>query len=359
MRTIEELVRPEVLRWENYQVQPVTGCKMDANESSFPLPESVLQAAIEWLKHEDLRIYPDTDCLELRKAIAGRYGLSVHEIICTVGSDQLIDYLSKAFLSEGDRIVVPRPSFSMYALSAEINHGSAVPFELTEDLRYPVDQILEICRQNRPKILYLCNPNNPTGGVIPEEDLRRLIEGTDAIVALDEAYAEFAGFDHAEWTKEYPRLIVLKTFSKAYGLAGLRIGYGIAQAPLIRVLDKVRAPYNLGTFPQILAREALKCPEYAERIRITASERDRIYAALAPYAGRNGFMIYPSRANFLYMRTGSAGIEEYMLARGLSVRFYGDAAGTIRVTVGRPEQNDALIEALRAWVTVQAADDKE
>ena len=348
MSIVEELMREDVRRMELYQVQPVSGVKLDANESPFPMSKDFRTTIAQWiLEEEDLRIYPDTDCTLLREAIADRWGLESGQVLCAVGSDQIIDYLNKAFLDTGDSIVVPAPSFSMYALSARINHAEAHAFALAEDFSYPVEDIVSLCRQLRPKILYLCTPNNPTGNRIPEEDLRRLIQEAGCIVACDEAYGEFSGEDHSTWLAEYPNLVILKTFSKAYALAGIRTGYALAQPELIQALDRVRAPYNLSTLSQLIARKALAQPEYEEEIRMIRRERDRIYGKLAPLNGRNGFWIYPSQANFFLMKFSGTDAAARLLGKGLLVRAYGgDMARFVRSSVGSREENDALIDAI-------------
>lgn len=348
MSIVEQFMREDVRQMECYQVQPLSGVKLDANESPYAMPQSLRREIAGWiLEEEDLRIYPDTDCTMLRKAIAVRWGLAEEEVLCAVGSDQIIDYLNKAFLDTGDTILVPAPSFSMYELSAVINHGRARAFDLDTNFAYPVEDILSLCRTLRPKILYLCTPNNPTGNSIPEEDLRRLIAEAGCIVACDEAYGEFSGEDHTKWIREYSNLVILKTFSKAYALAGIRTGYALAQPELIGALDRVRAPYNLSTLSQLIARKALELPEYEEEIREIRAQRDRIYRALETLNGSNGFWIYPSQANFFLMKFGREGAAAKLLQRGLLVRAYGrDMACFIRASVGDAQQNDLLIRAV-------------
>ena len=352
MSRVEELARREIRRMENYRVQPVTGEKLDANESPFPLSDGLKARLADWLtKEEDLRVYPDTDCVELREALAEKYGVKKENLLCTVGSDQLIDFLNRAFLEEGDRVLVPEPSFSMYALSAVLNHGQAEAFSLGEDYAYPVEAILEQCRRVRPKILYLCTPNNPTGNRIPEADLRRLVKEAGCIVALDEAYGEFCKEDHTSWIREFPHMVILKTFSKAYGLAGIRAGYALGDPEIIEILDRVRPPYNLGTLSQKIALFALTQPEYKEQIEAICKERDRIYEALKIYNGKKGFYVYPSEANFLLIKFGRENPGQALLAAGLLVRAYGGKMSRfVRATVGRPDQNDRLIRRITRMI---------
>ena len=347
---IEKYIREDLKGWVNYQVQPVTGRKMDANESPFPIEQEVRQQLAEWLlEDEDLRYYPDTDAVELRKTIASYYGVDMDQITCGVGSDQIIEYLTKLFLEPGDTILVPAPSFSMYATAAVLNRGTAVAFELdpAQDFVFPVDDILEKMQELKPKILFLCTPNNPTGSSLSKEDLVKILEQADCIVALDEAYGEFAGQNNLDLIAKYPNVISLRTFSKAYGLAGLRVGYAIGNPEIIQAIDTVRAPYNLNTFSQKAAQLVLGRPEYKEHIAWICQERDRMYALLKEWEGRSGLYCYPSDANFLLMRSEVENLGDKLLEQGLLVRKYkGNMASYIRVSVADQESNDRFIKAM-------------
>ena len=346
---IQNLMRRELRDMVNYQVQPVAGIKMDANESPFPLSRELRGELAKWIQEEEtLRYYPDTDCIQLRQAIADFYDLSMEQVLCGVGSDQIIDYLMKAFLEEGDAILVPEPSFSMYALSAKINHGRAVPFALNpEDFSYPADTILDLCQELKPKILFLCTPNNPTGSELGRQDLEKILAGASCIVALDEAYGEFSGQTNLDLIETYPNLVSLRTFSKAYGLAGLRVGYTLGSREMIQALDAVKAPYNLSTLAQIAAEKVLRRPEYREHIAWIRGERDRMYEQLRQLEGKRGFYCYPSSANFFLMRSDVEDLSGQLLERGLLVRAYsGPMKSYIRVSVATQEGNDLFLASL-------------
>ena len=346
-----DYIREDLRGWQNYQVQPISGRKMDANESPFSLPEEVKKALSQWiLEQEDLHYYPDTDNTILRESVGKYYGLDPAWVTCGVGSDQLIDLLTKVFLMPGESILVPSPSFSMYQTAAEINHGRAEAFPLDEahDFAFPVDEILQTMERIRPKILFLCTPNNPTGEIIGREDLERILEKASGIVALDEAYGEFSGEDHLDLIRRYDNVVILKTFSKAYGLAGLRVGYALAQPSLIQAIDLVRAPYNLNTFSQKAASLLLGRKEYEEQIHWITAERDRMYRELSELNGQKGFYCYPSRANFLFMRSEVKDLGQKLLDKGLLVRAYGGSMKRyIRVSVAEEEANTCLITSLK------------
>ena len=348
---IERYIREDLRNWENYQVQPVTGRKMDANESPFPLDQSVRDMLSAWiLEKEDLRLYPDTDNTVLREAIAAYYGLSPENVTCGVGSDQLIDYLTKLFLEPGETILVPSPSFSMYQTAAEINHGKAVsfPLEPENDFQFSAEMILKSLKEVRPKILFLCSPNNPTGQGLKREDLLSILSKAGCVVVLDEAYGEFAENETLDLISRFPNLVSLRTFSKAYGLAGLRVGYALADPEMIRAIDRVRAPYNLNTFSQIAASCVIGRAEYKEHIRTIISERDRMYKALGALEGIKGFHCYPSQANYLFMRSDLPDLGARLLEKGLLVRAYGGKMSAYpRVSVSDPETNTLFLEAIK------------
>ena len=346
---VRTFMRRDLRQMVNYQVQPVRGIKMDANESPFPMSRELRGELAKWIQEEEtLRFYPDTDCVELRRAIAEANGLSVEQVLCGVGSDQIIDFLMKTFLEEGDAILVPEPSFSMYALSAKINHGQAGAFELNaEEVSDHVDRILRMCREQKPKILFLCTPNNPTGSALERCELERILEGVSCIVALDEAYGEFSGQSYLDLIETYPNLVSLRTFSKAFGLAGLRVGYALGSREMIQALDTVKAPYNLSTVAQITAAKVLRRPEYREHIAWILSERDRMYEQLCQLEGKRGFYCYPSSANYFFMRSNVENLGALLLERGLLVRAYtGPMKSYIRVSITAREGNDLFLASL-------------
>lgn len=347
-KSIRQYIRKDLQEWENYQVQPVTGRKMDANESPFPLYRIVREELAQWLlNQEDLRYYPDTDAVSLREAIARFYQIDPKQVVCGVGSDQIIDYLTKLFLEPGETILVPEPSFSMYQTSATVNHGRAVAFKLEErqGFAYPIQDIIDQLRELQPKILFLCSPNNPTGMGITRQQLTAILEQADCVVALDEAYGEFAGENFLDLIQAYPNLICLRTFSKAYGLAGLRVGYAIGAEEMIAAIDTVRAPYNLNTFSQMAAELVLGRPEYKEHIDWIIAERERMYRSLTTM---QGLYCFPSKANYLFIRSNVEQLGQKLLERGLLVRRYtGALSNYIRVSVADQETNTLFLDAMK------------
>ena len=329
---------------------------MSANEVPWgPFPEVVeaLRSAVAGLNR-----YPDGTCAELRGVLAGQLGVSEANLCFGNGSCELLMLLGQALLTENDHAVFPHPSFVMYRSIVLARGGpfSAVPLNR---LDYDLDDILQAVRPET-SVVIICNPNNPTGSYIEPERLRAFIEGVpkETAIILDEAYGEFvtspAREETAAWVAEYPNLVVLRTFSKIYGLAGLRLGYGIADPEIVQALDKLRQPFNVDSLAQIAARESLRYPDrLSERRDRIAAERLRLSAALADA----GIRCHPSEANFLLVDvTGLAvpgpEVSQALLERGILTRsgYAMDCPGWIRVTIADAEEGDLFLTAMRELV---------
>jgi histidinol-phosphate aminotransferase len=279
-----------------YQLERVA--LLSANEVPWgPFPEVIeaMKAALDGLNR-----YPDGACSPLRALVAEQRNVPEECIVFGNGSCELLMMLGVAFLSPENHAVFPHPSFVMYRSIALANGGpfTAVPLK---GLDYDLDAMLAAV-QDDTSLLVICNPNNPTGSYISPGALRGFIESVpeDVCVVLDEAYGEFvssrAHEDSAAWLADYPNLVILHTFSKIYGLAGLRIGYGLAHSQVVQALDKVRQPFNVDSLAQVAALESLRRPQrMSERAVLIAAERSRVAARL----GDMGIAHHPSEANFL------------------------------------------------------------
>ena len=327
---------------------------MSANEVPWgPFPEVVetLRAAVEGLNR-----YPDGACAQLRGVLAGQLGVGQSNLCFGNGSCELLMLLGQALLAEDRHAVFPHPSFVMYR-SIVLAHGGPFDAVPLRGLDYDLDDMLKAVRPETSLVI-VCNPNNPTGSYVEPEPLRAFIERVprETVVILDEAYGEFvtspADEETATWVGEHPNLVVLRTFSKIYGLAGLRLGYGIADPQVVRALDKVRQPFNVDSLAQIAARESLRYPErLSERRERIAAERRRVATAL----NEAGIGCHPSEANFLLVDvTGLAlpgpEVSQALLERGILTRsgYAMDCPGWIRVTIGDAEEGDRFLGALRS-----------
>ena len=326
--------------------------RLSANESPWgPFPEVVeaMKSALDGLNR-----YPDGACSEVRGLLAQRLDVSEDRFTFGNGSCELLMLLGQVFLGPGRHVVLPHPSFVMYRHIALAEDASFTAVGLP-GLDYDLAAMLAAVRAET-SLLVICNPNNPTGSHVPAEDLHTFIERVPPHVAvvLDEAYVEFVSperqFESTAWLDEFPNLIILRTFSKIFGLAGLRVGYGIADPLLVQALDKVRQPFNVDSLAQVAAATSLRLPErIAERQRMVATERARIEKRLDVL----GVAFHPSEANFILFDVTKLGIPgaevaQALLEKGVLTRsgYAMECPGWIRVTIGEAGENDMFLEAL-------------
>jgi histidinol-phosphate aminotransferase len=325
--------------------------KLDANENPYGPSPRALQAIAEYPHYA---IYPDPDQLPLRRALSGYTGQPVERILCGNGSDEIIDLLMRLFLAPGDAVVESPPTFGMYSFNTGVVGGRIVQVARNDDWSVDVERLAEAVERERAKLVFLPSPNNPDGGVLPRSAVERLLE-LPAVIVIDEAYAEFSGESVADLVGYAPNLIVLRTFSKWAGLAGLRIGYGLIPEPIIEHLWKIKPPYNINMAAVAAGIAALDdLPYLMANVDKIVAERERVFTALQTI---DGLHPYPSRANFILIRLCDGRARELKLAleqRGILVRHYSKPglSDCIRISVGRPEHNDRVLAELRA-ITAQ------
>ncbi len=326
--------------------------KLASNEGPFP-PFPAALAAIERATHE-LNRYPDGGAYRLRASLADRFGVAFEEVAVGAGADGIVDGVSQAFLDAGDEIVCGWPSFPSYVIDAAKLGATAVTVPLT-DGRYDLDAILGAVTP-RTKVVYVCNPNNPTGTMNTRAELDAYFERVPehVLTVLDQAYFEYVDDpDYPDGIEEYHRrghrVLVVRTFSKIYGLAGLRVGWGVGSPSVVTAIGKVRRAFDLNAAAQAAAVASLDDrDEVARRARVNAEQRVR----LAEILERHGFAcVGPAVANFVYAESGeddARPLFEALLREGVIVRPLAGfgAPGAIRVTVGSPADNAFLDEAL-------------
>jgi histidinol-phosphate aminotransferase len=340
--------------------------KLDANENPYGPAAAVRQALATY---PFLHIYPDPEQRELRDALAAYAGAPAEQILPGSGADELIDLLCRITVGPGDAIIDCPPTFGMYSFGAGLTGARALQAWRRPDFSVDVERIGELangqiadCKlasQDGPnlptyqstKLLFLASPNNPDGGLLERADLERLLQ-LPLLVIVDEAYIEFAGLENsaAGWVTAHENLIVLRTFSKWAGLAGLRLGYGVFPAWLMPFLWKAKQPYNVNVAASVAGLASLAHrSEIQPTVDALIRERERLQREL----GRVPFLEpFPSRANFVLCRVigrDAAQLRAALAARGILVRHYARPGleNCIRVSAGRPEHTDALLEALR------------
>ncbi|MDR1134335.1 MAG: histidinol-phosphate transaminase [Synergistaceae bacterium] len=348
MKDIYSLARRDLGDVEPYRPAPLAdGIKLDANESPWNLPENIRRKLTRWLDDtENLNRYPDTGSTALRGSIARHWGVTPSNVACGVGSDQLIDMICRVFLEPGDRVATFEPTFGMYAVTARLNHGGAVSVPVGYETS-SARELLAAAADSDAKIIFVCSPNNPTGRAMSDDAVRHILENAECVVVLDEAYADFKGTSFVGRIAEFPNAIVIRTFSKAYGLAGIRVGYAIADERAIDLINTARPPFNIPTVSQLLAEWAMdEADEYAARAKSLAGARGRLIETLAPI---DWFDAEPSDANFVLL-TSRFDIAPLLEAGGVRARDFGvrDGIRRVRLTVGTDEENKKVGDLLCA-----------
>ncbi|KUK83008.1 MAG: Histidinol dehydrogenase, partial [Pelotomaculum thermopropionicum] len=321
--------------------------KLDANENPYEFPPEIIKIINKELGTMDLSRYPDAMAQRLRESIAGYTGAGPENIMVGNGSDELILNIILTFAA-GERFVVTTPTFVMYQIHGRIAAAEVVEVPRRDDFSIDVNSLKRVASGTGIKLVFICTPNNPTGNAVAREEIEEVIRNTNAIVVVDEAYGEFGGESCVPLLKRYPNLIVLRTFSKAFGMAGLRVGYLLSGRPVIKELLKVKQPFNLNAFSQVAARLVLENQApFKKRIALILQQRDRLFQELSSLRGVEAF---PSQANFILFRTSRPAEEIYfgLRERGVLVRNLNSPALSrcLRVTVGTPEENGIFIEKL-------------
>ncbi len=324
--------------------------KLASNENPFGPPPK----AVEAIKEASLGLnrYPDPAAHELRNALAKKFGVKVEEIVLGNGSNEIIDLLVKAFIGPGDEALMSEPSFLMYEKFVSAAGGKIKKIPLKGN-KHDLFRLLEVTNE-KTKLIFLDNPHNPTGSIITQREFKTFHEKLpeEVVVVLDEAYGEFVNdpsFVKAlDFKETKPPVVLLRTFSKAYGLAGLRIGYGIMTEAISSVLNAIRQPFNVNSLAQVAAKAALEDQEYLEQVLDTTwRERERLTKALKEL----GFSPYPSQANFILVDLGRKArpVYEALLRRGVIVRSM-EAYGfptCLRISIGTPTENNFFLTKLK------------
>ncbi len=335
-----------------YGIAPADIVKLDGNENPYgPSPRALEALAASYPAHR----YPDPDQRRLRTALASHLGVPVANVLAGAGSDELIDLLFRAYVEPGDRIVVAPPTFGMYAFDAELHGATVIEVPRVDVPRgdaWALDADALVEAAALAKVVFIPSPNNPTGDVLPPGLADRLLD-SGALLVVDEAYIEFShATSLAARAAEGAPLVVLRTFSKWAGLAGLRVGYGVMPAEMVTLLMQIKQPYDLNVAAEVAALASLEDRALLdERACAITGERD----ALAEALRATGWVHpWPSESNFLLCRLdGASGIEvrEGLRRRGVFIRYFDSPRlqDHVRISIGTPQDSARLLEALRAF----------
>jgi len=350
------LIKPEVRAQTAYTLDaPASGTlrKLNQNESPFDAPETVKQAVIAAMRGEPWNRYPPLTPTDLLERLAERHGWVADGVLIGNGSNELIQATLAVTVGAATPVVTPVPTFSLYRLLAAVFGGRHVPVPLTADFQFDLDALVGAARAAQAPLMVINSPNNPTGTPLPEGAVARLLAETGALIVLDEAYQDFGGPTAVPLLRDQPRLIVLRTFSKAMSLAGLRFGYALAHPAVAAEIAKAKLPYNVGRVTLAAARAALDAADgLAERTRAVRRSRDLLARRLSEIPGLRAF---PSAANFVLIRCEARPAADvfHRLVRehGILVRDVSGAPGLdgcLRITAGTDEDVEEVARALKA-----------
>jgi histidinol-phosphate aminotransferase len=342
-------IRSEVRAIEGYHLKAYDcPIKLNQNESPFDVPEDLKDLILQRVKNCRWSRYPEPMPTDLVDALAQRAGWTPEGTIVCNGSNTLVQLVLSVSTTSGTKVVIPSPSFSLYSLYAEIFGGRVISVDLTSDYRFDLNRISEAVKGNNANCVILCSPNNPTGCVISSEELEELLSSTDALVMVDEAYGEFSDSSAVSLLSNYPNLIILRTFSKALGAAGIRVGYLLAHPQITREILKAKIPFDINVFSHAAAMCILEQGDLVdERVAFIRRERDRVFEGIEQTCGARP---YPSHANLILFEVDDPSfVFQSLVEQGVLIRnvtSYPMLSRALRVSIGTCEENNQFLAAL-------------
>lgn len=341
-----KLIRDNIKNLKGYETKDISyRVKLDANEGKNVFFQDILEKGISFPEEFNINLYPDSDATLLRKEIGKYLNIDSNNIVAGNGSSEMIELVMKTFIDRDDSILTFIPTFTMYSIYSQIYSAKFIGVESNEDFSIDIDILIRKANEINPKIIFICNPNNPTGYLIDKNEIIKLLDNVNSIVVVDEAYIEFAEGSMVGEISKYNNLIVLRTLSKALGLAAIRLGYMVSNQDIINIINKVKSPYNLNSISQFIGTKALedkdKISKYVEEVKL---ERDYLYNSLAQLPVDP----YESNGNFILFKSNIQGLDRKLEKEGILIRgFSGDLEGCYRVTVGDRWKNEEFIKSLK------------
>ncbi len=360
MNIVTRSLRPSIQALEPYQWEPMSDeikqrygvdrvLRFDAN--TMATPPGCYDRFLDFVKQDrQVSEYKDFSYQPLQKLVAGYSKVAVDQVVITASGDEGIDIVTKAFLNDGDRVIISSPTYSMYKIQTGINGGETIDIPLIPG-SFALDADKLIAATEQAKILFICNPNNPTGTVNPRETIERIVRQAGCMVLVDEAYFEFNDREGVQdLISTCDNLIILRTFSKFAAMAGARVGYLLTSPCLAAKLNAIRLPMGISYFSMELAKMVLAedMVWVEQNLRTILTERSRMAEAYTAL----GLQFYPSRTNFFLVRYGeqASKLVQHLMTKGLVLRDLSskmNIEGCIRITVRSPDENDQLISALK------------
>ena len=344
-------VKPQVLRVPAYTLHAYEAeIKLNQNENPFDFPDDLKEEVFRRFRAREWSRYPDFVPDSMRQRLADFAGWRKDGVLVGNGSNELLQAALMVLVDNGTKVAIPSPTFTVYALISSVLGAEVIRIPLNPDMSFDVDALIARSEESGAGGLIVNTPNNPTGAVLKRGALQRILEEFSGHVLLDEAYFEFWGYSGLELLQQYPRLIITRTFSKAMGMAGLRVGYLLAHEDLVEQISKAKLPYNINQFSLTAAEVAV---EHAARFRGPIEEVLKERSRLGEELGRiDGMRVYPSEANFFLVEVPlePGVIFEALYRQGILIRdvsSYPMLSKCLRISVGTREENDRLLSALR------------
>jgi histidinol-phosphate aminotransferase len=343
-------IKPHVRALKAYTLEPLEApIKINQNENPFGMPAAIKEEVLRRAAAHDWARYPEFAPTTLLEKLAAHTGWRVDGVMAGNGSNEMIQSVINAVVERGVSVVLPEPTFSVYRQVVTVAGGEVAAVPLKSDLTFAVPRLREAIVARRAALAIICSPNNPTGCVIARDELISLL-GTGALIVVDQAYREFGGEDFVPLLCDYPNLVILRTFSKAMAMGGLRVGYCLAAPELVVEFNKAKMPYSLNFFSMTAAEVALENLRLLQPlVAVMQQEQQRLFVALQAIPG---LQPVPSAANFFAVRTAIPPKELFaaLHARGILIRDVSSApllADYVRISVGTPAENDRLLDTLK------------
>jgi len=324
--------------------------RLDANESFLSVPNVVAAKILYEAAFTTLNRYPDPIAQDVCTAFAEHYQVDATNVTAGNGSDELISVISNAFLMKGDNMITLSPDFSMYKFYSSIVEANCIEITKNEDLTIDVDELIAVSNKNDVKMILFSNPCNPTSLGLKREQVRKLICSVSALVVLDEAYMDFWNQSLLSEVNEYDNLIILRTCSKAFGMAAIRLGFAVANQTLTNAIKAVKSPYNVNSVTQAIGSVILKEQELSEvALSEIIDSKNALYERLKKFESKypSQIKVYDSCTNFVFIKTPKAKeIYEYLLQNSIAIRFMGEY---LRITAGTKAENTETLEKLNSF----------
>jgi histidinol-phosphate aminotransferase len=349
-----DMIKKTIREKKSYSFNEIiANVKLNQNESPYDIPDKVKHIILERSLNREWNRYPSINGSPLRKALSHYLNIPVEQIIIGVGSDELLGNTAVLILDKDKTMYIVEPTFQIYKQLALVDEARLIIGRLKPDFSYPIDEMVRVLRTKSIDLFIIAAPNNPTGTPLDIYSLEDLIKVAPGLVIVDEAYYEFSGVTMLPLMQKYDNLIITRTFSKAFSLAGLRVGYLIASPEIINFICKSRLPFSVNIFSETAALTLLENPSFImENVIKILDNKEKLYKELIKIPG---ITVYPSATNFFMIDTGISGTEAAVRIGqlGVAIRDVSDHPMTInciRITVGTPEENQSLLKALKLFI---------